>query len=122
MTSTTDEYTVQMMLNQVSATQLDVTATLLQGNAVLSTLTVSDTGTAFGGTAIPGGLLPGSQSIYTKFDQMFFRSSSTTQVFLPPNGAMNFTNLRVVVKVPEPASLIVIGIGGLAFAALRRHS
>src|SRR5262249_57740271 len=48
------DYTAELMLNVVSATQMDVTATLRQGANVLATLTVSDTGTAFGGTAIVG--------------------------------------------------------------------
>src|SRR5262249_38444318 len=63
-------YTLQLTLIVVSASQLDVTATLLQGSTTLATQSVSDLGTSFGGTAIGAGLLPGSQSIYTKFDQL----------------------------------------------------
>jgi hypothetical protein len=107
-------YTARLDLAVVSPTQLDVTATLLQGATVLSTHTVSDTGTAFGATAIAAGLLPGSQGIYTNFDQFFFRNSDNTQAT-----ELSFTNFNVVANVvPEPASLAVIGFG--AVSMLRR--
>src|SRR5206468_3234616 len=97
------DYTLRLTLNVVSASQLDVTSTLLQGVTTISTQTVSDLGTSFGGTAIGAGLLPGSQSIYTKFDQLFFRDSDNTQAT-----GLDITNFKVdLTSVPEPASLFV---------------
>ncbi len=116
-------YTVQLMLNVVSATQLDVTASVLQGNTVLSTHTVSDTGTVFGGTNIAGGLLPGSQSIYTKFDQLFVRNSDSTQVNPQTNGEFSFTNFRIDHKqVPEPTTLVFALFGGVTLVTLRNRN
>ena len=104
-----------MTLNVVSASQLDVTATLLQGVTTISTQTVSDLGTSFGGTAIGAGLLPGSQSIYTKFDQLFFRDSDNTQ-----STGLDITNFHVdVTSVPEPASVFVLALAGLALVRRR---
>jgi hypothetical protein len=109
-------YTVQLMLNRVSASQVDVTASVKQGNTVLSTFTASDTGTAFGGTAIADGLLPGSRSPYTNFDHFFIRNSDSTQIDPQPNGDLRFTNFRVDHKpIPEPMtiSLLVVAAGSL---------
>jgi hypothetical protein len=114
-------YTVQLMLNRVSASQVDVTASVKQGNTVLSTLTASDTGTAFGGTAIGGGLLAGSQSVYTNFDHFFIRNSNSEQVNPQPNGDLRFTNFRVDHKpIPEPATTALIGLAAMALLALTR--
>ncbi|WP_428938651.1 PEP-CTERM sorting domain-containing protein [Fontivita pretiosa] len=108
------EYTLELSLSVVSSSQLDVTASLRQGSTVLSTYTVSDTGTAFGGTAIGSGLLPGSQGIYLNFDQLFFRMSSNTTA-----SQVDITNFRVEL-IPEPASLGLIGLAGLALGRRRR--
>ncbi len=114
-------YTVQLMLSRVSASQLDVTASLKQGNTVLSTLTASDTGAAFGGTAIGGGLLPGSQSPYTNFDHFFIRNSDSTQVNPQPNGDLRFTNFRVDHKpIPEPTTMWLLGLAAGVLLAMVR--
>jgi hypothetical protein len=112
-------YTVQLKLDMISSSQLDVTASILQGATVLSTLTVSDLGTTFGGTAIAGGLLPGSQGVYTNFDQLFWRNSDATQVGGGPNGPLNVTNFKVDL-VPEPGSICLLGLGGLALRRRRK--
>jgi len=115
------EYTLQFILSEVSASQLDVTAKILDStNTVISQLTQSDLGTTFGGTAVPAGLT-GNTSIYTKFDQLFLRNSDATQVnsdTVNPN--LVFTNYAVDLApgVPEPASLSLLALGSLM--ALRR--
>jgi hypothetical protein len=108
-------YTLQMLLNVVSASQLDVTASLMQGSTVLSTYTVSDTGSAFGGAALVGAL-PGNNAIYTNFDQLFFRNSDASQA-----AALSFTNWRVETAVPEPTSIVLLGLAGSLLAAARRR-
>jgi hypothetical protein len=109
-------YTAMLTLSVISAGQLDVTATLLQGNTIISTQTVSDLGTSFGGTAIAGGLLPGSQSIYTNFDQLFFRMSSATET-----NEIDFTNFKIeLTQVPEPSVGVLVGFALLGLAR-RRH-
>jgi hypothetical protein len=113
-----NSYKLQLTLNVVSASQLDVTATLLQGTTVLATQTVSDLGSTFGGTAItPTSPLPGSSSIYTKFDQLFFRESDNTQ-----STGLSFTNWHVeVISIPEPGSIALLSLGGLALLLRRRN-
>ena len=106
-----------MVLNVVSASQLDVSATLFQGITPLSTLSASDLGTSFGGTAIGGGLLPGSQSIYTQFDQLFIRHDDNTQ-----ETGLDVTNFNVTLtSVPEPSAFGLIALCASALAARRRH-
>jgi hypothetical protein len=110
-------YTLQMLLNVVSASQLDVTARLLQGSTVLASQTVSDLGTSFGGTAVSGSpALPGNTSIYTKFDQLFFRNSDATQA-----SSISFSNWRVELVVPEPTSIVLFGLGAACLTRLRRR-
>jgi len=110
-------YTLKMLLNVVSASQLDVTASLSQGATVLSSQTVSDLGTSFGGTAVtPAGSLPGNTSIYTKFDQIFFRNSDNTQA-----SGISFSNWRVELVVPEPASILLFALGVACLSCLGRQ-
>lgn len=110
-------YTVQLSLNEVSATQMDVTASLLQGATVLSSQTVSDLGSTFGGTSVAAGGLPGSQGIYNSFDQLFFRMSSNAET-----SEIDFTNFQVSLQsVPEPASVGLIGALAVMGALRRRR-
>lgn len=110
-------YTAQLSFNVISASQLDVTATILQGNTILSTQTVSDLGTSFGGTAIGSGLLSGSQGIYTNFDQLFFRMASNTET-----SEIDFSNFQVdLVTAPEPSSAMVLGLGALMMIRRRKR-
>jgi hypothetical protein len=108
-------YTLQLLLNAVSASQLDVTGTLLQGNTVLATQTVSDLGSTFGGTAVSGAL-PGNTAIYTKFDQLFFRNSDNTQA-----SSISFSNWRVEL-LPEPTSAVLLGLVAACLACVPSRS
>jgi hypothetical protein len=111
-------YTASLSFNVVSATQLDVTATLAQGSTVLATQTVSDLGTSFGGTAIGAGLLPGSQSIYRDFDHLFFRMASNTET-----AEIDFTNFKVeLTSVPEPSAMLLTALMGGGLVSRRRQS
>jgi hypothetical protein len=98
------QYTVQMVLHEVSATQMDVTSNMYQGTdtgTLLSTATVSDIGTGdastatFGGVAIVGAnnAVPGNGSIYTKFDQFFFRLAGSTDT-----AEIDITNFKVTLN------------------------
>ena len=110
-------YTVQLLLDRVSAGQLDVTAKFLSGATTLSSQTVSDLGTSFGGVAIGAGLLPGSQSVYTNFDQLFFRMSSNVEL-----SQIDFTNFKIEYQsIPEPGSLALLGAGAMLLVRLRRR-
>jgi hypothetical protein len=106
-------YTLQFVFDVVSASQLDVTASLLQGNTTLSTLTVSDTGASFGTTAVSGAL-PGNNAIYTKFDQLFFRNSDNSQA-----SSISFSNWKVELVVPEPASAVLVILATLSLLGAR---
>jgi hypothetical protein len=109
-------YTISLALSMLSASQVDVTATLMQGNTVLATQTVSDLGATFGGTAVAAGGLPGSQSIYRDFDHLFFRMSSNSET-----SEIDFTNWKVdLTSVPEPTSVAILGLGSIALLARRR--
>jgi hypothetical protein len=115
-------YTLELLLNVISSSQLDVTATLSEGATVLSSHTVSDLGATFGGTAVAG-LLPGATSIYTNFDQLMFRNSDATQFVTNGTAPGDTVNLKInnlyVEQIPEPSSLALLGVGALAL--LRRR-
>lgn len=110
------EYTLSIEMTRVSASQMDITATVLDGTTVLSSLTQSDTGTAMGGTALAGTtLLPSATGVYSSFDQLFIRNSDATQA-----AGLSFTNFRIETSiVPEPASLGLLVLFGAAM--LRRR-
>ena len=102
------------MLSEASATEMDVTASILQGTTVVSTLTVADVGTTFGTASVANGGLPGSQGIYTNFDQMFLRVSGNTET-----SEFDFSNFSVAMTAaPEPGT---IGVLGGALVLLRRR-
>ncbi len=112
-------YTLQISLAEVSAAEMDMTVSLMQGATVLSTVTKQDLGATFGGTAVAAGGLTGSQSIYNQFDQLFFRNSDATQAT-----TLDFTNNSVVLTpaavVPEPTSAALLAIPLCGIAARRR--
>jgi hypothetical protein len=118
-------YTLELLLNVVSASQLDVTATLRDGVTVLATHTATDLGATFGGNAVVGAL-PGNSSIYNKFDQLMWRNSDNV-AYTTANGSPGDTvNLQInnhyveLTQIPEPAGLAVVALGALALKR-RRH-
>ena len=100
-------YTVQLMLSEASASEMDVTASILQGSTVLSTQTIADLGTTFGTASVAAGGLSGSQGIYTNFDHFFLRMGSNTETT-----EFDFSNFSVTVTsaaAPEPGTIGVMG-------------
>jgi hypothetical protein len=102
-------YTLMLELCRVSATQTDIIATMMDGNTILSTQTVSDDGTTFGAAAP-----------YSDFDMLAFRFSSASGTA----DVLEFRRLKIEtgVKIPEPASIVLLGLCGLALVGIRRRS
>jgi hypothetical protein len=57
----------------------------------------------------------GGDPVWTNFDQLFFRFSNTTNTA----DVINFHSFTIEHIVPEPATLAILGLGGLL--TLRRH-
>jgi hypothetical protein len=84
-------YTAVFMVDYISASQVDVTYSLYDVNGLMTTLTHTD-----------------NTEIYTDFDHLFFRFSAAAGTA----DIIDFQRLKVEV-VPEPATLILLGLGGL---------
>jgi len=104
-------YTLVFEIDRVSATQNDITVSLSDSSGVLATQTVSDDGATFA-----AGNLPGSGSPYSTFEHLFIRTSANTQTA----NQIDYTQFRVEV-VPEPASALVLALGGLSLLAAGRR-
>lgn len=104
-------YSLQFVIDRVSANQVNLTATLSDANGVLSTHTVSDDGSTFA-----SGGLPGSGDVYTTFDHLFIRTSNNTSTA----DQIDYTRINVAV-VPEPATLLLAGVAALAALGARRR-
>lgn len=90
-------YTVQMILDYQAADLMQVTFNFLQESSTLASASLTDDG-AFGG-----------KPIYTNFDLLQFRLSKvdgTAEV-------INFQSIMVEHVVPEPATMVLLGLGGL---------
>jgi hypothetical protein len=90
-------YTVQMILDYQAVDLMQVTFNFLQGSSILALASLTDDG-AFGG-----------QPIYTNFDLLQFRLSKvdgTAEV-------INFQSIMIEHVVPEPATMVLLGLGGL---------
>jgi hypothetical protein len=97
-------YTVQMILDYQAADLMEVTFNFLQGNTLLASAILTDNG-AFGG-----------KPIYTDFDMLMFRLSKvdgTAEI-------VNFQSIMIEHVIPEPATLILLGLGGLVSLRKRR--
>ena len=109
--------TLELTLTELSASDMQVAVSLLQGSTLLASLTVDDLGATFGGNAVGSGLLTGSQSIYTQFDQLFFRNSDNTEA-----ATLDITNFNVTLTpAPEPTSLSLLAASALPLLRRRRH-
>ena len=88
--------TMEFILDRVGVDEMLLTFTISQGGSVLSTLQMTD-----------------SSGIYTDFDQLFFRLSKAEG----SADVLDFSELKVEL-VPEPATMLLLGLGGLV--AIRR--
>jgi hypothetical protein len=80
------EYTVTLAVQRVSDSQVDITATYLQGDKELSTWTVSDDGSSLG-----------SRPVYDTFDMLFIRISNRETTA----DKIDFTNFKVELMPAE---------------------
>lgn len=97
-------YTITMMLDYQAANLMEVSFEFSQGETVIASCSLIDDGT-FGG-----------KPIYTDFDFLMFRLSkneATAEV-------VNFQSITIEHIVPEPATLALLGLGGL-FAIRRKR-
>lgn len=94
-------YTIRMILDYQSASELQVGFEFLQGSNLIASASLLDNGL-------------GGRPIYTGFDFLLIRLSSnagTAEV-------VNFQNIKIE-YIPEPATMAILGLGGLL--TLRRH-
>ena len=91
--------TLEFILDRVGVDEMLTTFTISQGGSVLSTLQMTD-----------------SSGIYTTFDQLFFRFSKAEG----SADLIDFQELNVELVVPEPATMVLMGLGGLIAARRKR--
>lgn len=103
-------YTAQMVLDYVAANQMVVTWTLSDAGGILTQHSLTDDGTNH---IDPVTLNP--TPIYTDFDHLFFRFSSAAGTA----DVIDFQNFKVEL-IPEPATMILLGLGGLVSLRKRR--
>lgn len=99
-------YTITLALDRIAADQMQVTFTIADADGVISTNSILDDGT-FGGYNVP---------VYTQFDQLFFRFSKAEGTA----DVLDFSSIKIEHVVPEPATMILLGLGGL-IAARKKH-
>lgn len=97
-------YTASLTFERLGINEMNVTFALSDAGGDLTSLTLNDDGT-FGG-----------MSIFTNFDHFFFRFSDADGTA----DLLDFSRLTVEHIVPEPASMALLGLGGL-FAIRRKR-
>jgi hypothetical protein len=96
-------YTIKMILDYQAANSMQVSFEFSQGETLIASCSLSDDGTL------------GGQPIYTDFDFLMFRLSSSTATA----EVVDFQSITIEHIVPEPATLALLGLGGL-FAIRRK--
>lgn len=93
------QYTLTLELDYLAADQMQVTFAIADAAGVISTHSYLDT-----------------SDIYTNFDQLFFRFSSAAGAA----DVVDFNSFQIDYTVPEPATMALLGFGGLIAARRRR--
>ena len=102
-------YTARLELDYISADQMDVTFSLSDAvGTILTQHTLTDDGTILDLALNP-------TPIYTNFDHLFFRFSAASGTA----DVIDFQNFNVEL-IPEPATLVLLGLGGLVSLRKRR--
>lgn len=95
-------YTMTLTLDYQAANLMQVDFAFTDGAAVNIAASLTDNGL-------------GGDPVWTNFDQLFFRFSNTTNTA----DVINFHSFTIEHVVPEPATLALLGLGGLL--SIRRH-
>lgn len=89
-------YTMVLTLDYQAADLMQVTFTFTDGGSLNVGASLTDNGL-------------GGDPVWTKFDQLFFRFSNTTNTA----DVIDFRSIKIEHVVPEPATLALLGLGGL---------
>jgi hypothetical protein len=96
-------YTMTLVLDYQAADQMVVTFTFSEGDNVIATNSLVDNGL-------------GGREIYTQFDQLFFRMSGNVGTA----DVLDYSRFMIEQAVPEPATMVLLGLGGLLTTLRRR--
>lgn len=96
-------YTMTLALDYQAADLMKVDFTFADGNGWSTTASLSDNGL-------------GGDPLWTNFDQLFFRFSSSTGTA----NVVDFHSIAIEHIVPEPATMLLLGLGGLV-SLRKRH-
>lgn len=97
-------YTITMLVDYKAADLMEVTFTFSEGDTLLASASLTDDGT-FGG-----------KPMYTDFDLLMFRLSSEAGTA----DVVNFQSIKIEHIIPEPATIALLGLGGLLSLKRRR--